>query len=306
MMQQPMQALFDRQLHYVCGKGGVGKSVVACSLARALHAKGKRVLLVQVNAPDSHSRLLGTGPIGPEMKEIERNFVVVDSTPAAAMKEYALMTLKFESLYRAVFENRLTKVFLRFVPSLTELTIQGKIWFHAEEGKFDHIVVDCPSTGHGIKFLRVAQLVHAASRVGPMAEKTKLMAQVIEDPKRTALHVVALPEELPVNEARDLVEQIRQTRAAPLGAVFLNQRLQRLFDDATESALAKIAGGGDRAIDQLLDVASRRRQREELERDMRAKIDALHMPVIELPLLFAPALGPAEIDRFASLIAEAR
>jgi anion-transporting ArsA/GET3 family ATPase len=299
-------SLLDRQLHYVCGKGGVGKSVVACSLARALHAKGKRVLLVQVNAPDSHSRLLGTSAIGPEMREIEKDFFVVDSTPAAAMKEYALMTLKFESLYRAVFENRLTKVFLRFVPSLTELTIQGKIWFHAEDGKFDHIVVDCPSTGHGIKFLRVAQLVHDASRVGPMAEKTKLMAQVIENPNRTALHVVALPEELPVNEARDLVEQIRATKAAPLGMVFFNQRLQRLFDDDTERALTKIEGAGDRAIEQLLDVASRRRQREELEREMRAKIDALHMPVVELPLLLVPSLGRDEIDRFAGLIAEVR
>jgi hypothetical protein len=137
-----------------------------------------------------------------------------------------------------------------------------------------------------------------------MAEKTKLMQQVIEDPARTALHVVALPEELPVNEARDLVEQVRQTKAAPLGMVFFNQRLQRLFDDDTERALSKIGGGGDRAIEQLLEVASRRRQREELEREMRAKIDALKMPVVELPLLFAPSLGRGEIDRFAALIAE--
>src|SRR5687767_6989668 len=98
-----MSALNDvlgRQLHYVCGKGGVGKSVVACALARAFHDQGKSVLLVQVNAADSHSRLLETSSIGPEIKEVERGFYVVNSTPAAAMKEYALMTLRFEALYR--------------------------------------------------------------------------------------------------------------------------------------------------------------------------------------------------------------
>ena len=234
------------------------------------------------------------------------------------------MTLKFESLYRAVFENRLTKVFLRFVPSLNELTIQGKIWFHAEEQKdgarkFDHIVVDCPSTGHGLKFLRVARIVGDASRVGPMADKTKLMAAVVEDPKRTALHVVALPEELPVNEARDLVRQVRATQAAPLGAVFFNQRLQRLFDDDTERSLAILErtraadhgtdhGGehGDRrALEQLLEVASRRRQREELEREMKKKIDEIGMPIVELPMLLVPSLGKTEIDRFADLIDDA-
>ena len=229
--------VFERQLHYVCGKGGVGKSVASCALALAFRAQRKRVLLVQVNTPDAHSRLLSCDPITRDLKEIEPGFSVVDAEPAAAMKEYALMTLKFEALYRTVFENRLTKVFLRFVPSLTELTIQGKIWHHAEqkqddgEPRFERIVVDCPSTGHGVKFPRTARVINNASMVGPMAEKTRLMAAVVEDPARTALHVVALPEELPVNEARDLVDQVKRTNAAPLGVAFLNQRLPRLFDD---------------------------------------------------------------------------
>lgn len=310
--------LLDRQLHYVCGKGGVGKSVVACALARKFQMEGKSVLLVQVNAADSHARLLGISPIGPELREERADksggtLHVVNSTSAAAMKEYALMTLKFEALYRTVFENRLTKAFLRFVPSLMELTIQGKIWHHAEEKddvtgrrRFDRIVVDCPSTGHGLRFLRVAHIIRDASRVGPMAEKTRLMAEVIEDPARTALHVVALPEELPVNEARDLVGEVRRTKTAPLGAAFLNQRLQRLFDPGAEAALARVRSSNakaDEALLHLLEVADRRRMREALEKEQRARLDALEMPVVELPLLLVPHVGRAEVDRFAGLIA---
>jgi Mrp family chromosome partitioning ATPase len=316
----PLDPVLHRQLHYVCGKGGVGKSVVACALARRFHGDGLRVLLVQVNAPDSHSRLLGTPPIGPELRE-ERleppggargagTLHVVNITPAAAMKEYALMTLRFEALYRTVFENRLTKVFLRFVPSMTELTIQGKIWHHAEEKdeagrpRFDRIVVDSPSTGHGLRFLRVARIITDASRVGPMAEKTRLMAAVIEDEQRTALHVVALPEELPVNEARDLVGEIRRARTAPLGLAFLNQRLQRLFDAPAEAALAHVRARPvtDTALLQLLEVADRRRQRENLEREQRGRLEALAMPIVELPLLLVAPLGRDEVDRLAALL----
>lgn len=302
-----------RQLHYVCGKGGVGKSVVACALAKAFHDDGKSVLLVQVNAADSHSRLIETSVIGAEIREIERGFSVVNSTPAAAMKEYALMTLRFEALYRTVFENRLTKAFLRFLPSLPELTIQGKIWHHAEErndrddarAKYERIVVDCPSTGHGLKFLRVGRVIAEASRVGPMAEKTRLMAALVEDPRRTALHVVALPEELPVNEARDLVEHVRVHRSAPLGAVFLNQRLPRLFDEPSERALATVrerGAGDDTALAQLFEVADRRRNRERLEGEMRTKLEALQMPLIELPMLLNAPPGPRDIERFANLL----
>lgn len=308
-----------RQLHYVCGKGGVGKSVVACALARAFHDEGKSVLLMQVNAADSHARLLEAPAIGPELREIERGFSVVNSTPAAAMKEYALMTLRFEALYRTVFENRLTKAFLRFLPSLPELTMQGKIWHHAEERhphddgrpRFDRIVVDCPSTGHGLKFLRVGRVIADAARIGPMAEKTRLMAGVVEDPRRTALHVVALPEELPVNEARDLVEHVRVQRSAPLGAVFLNQRLPRLFDEASERALAtvrthKMDERRDKALAQLFEVADRRRSREKLESDMRARLETLGMPLVELPMLLNAPPGPRDIERFAALLRDTR
>src|SRR5262249_37549842 len=153
--------------------------------------------------------------------------------------------------------------------------------------RFDRIVVDCPSTGHGIKFLRVAQIVRDASRVGPMAEKTRMMADLVANPARTRLHIVALPEELPVNEARELVQQVRESRAAALGLVFFNQRLQRLFDDdaaakidAVSTAAADLDKSGtvdrdDEALRDLVEVAKRRRQREQLEREMRGKMEQL-------------------------------
>ncbi len=46
---------------------------------------------------------------------LDENLWAVDVRPEEAMREYALMMLKFESVYNAVFENRLVRYFLRFV-----------------------------------------------------------------------------------------------------------------------------------------------------------------------------------------------
>jgi anion-transporting ArsA/GET3 family ATPase len=313
-----LDALLGRQLHFVSGKGGVGKSVVACALARMFVDEGKRVLLAQVNAADSHAALLGTSAIGADMHDLGAlgsksggRLTAVNIVPAAAMKEYALMTLRFEAVYRTVFENRITKVFLKFVPSLNELTVIGKLWFHAEEQehgrpRFDRIVVDCPSTGHGVKLLAVSRIVHDASRVGPMAEKTGLMARLVESPARTALHIVTLPEELPVNETFDLVHTIQQKRTAPLGGAFVNQVLPTLFDPASERALAQLRDhAGDQGAEKraVVAVADARRQRERIEVQQRARMLELGLPVVEIPKRTASAFGPHEVADVAALIA---
>ena len=49
---------FSNKIHFICGKGGVGKSVIACTLARSISSLNKKVLLIQVNTLDSHSDFL--------------------------------------------------------------------------------------------------------------------------------------------------------------------------------------------------------------------------------------------------------
>lgn len=339
--------LFMRQLHLVTGKGGVGKSVFSTALALHFQRQGLRTLLVQVNAADSHSRLLGlpTGTIGEEVTEVSPNLFAVNTTPPAALKEYALLILHSELVYKAVFENRLVRKFLRFIPSLSELTMLGKIWFHAEEKHeknekyekhekheykkgaylYDRIVVDCPSTGHGITFLQTAQAVRDASRSGPMYDKTVQMAQVLEDVKRTALHIVALPEEMPVNESIELMEKVRARHLAPLGIAAINQCLAPLLqdNDAKAALPALYAAAQERmqladphqnpqaiAHDPLLQLfhgAVLREQRElrDQEQSKRLAAHCHGMPVLPLPFLPSSVFGRAEVEKLSHLLTQA-
>ena len=90
---------------------------------------------------------------------VEDNLWAVNVRPEEALREYALMVLKFKTVYRAVFENRLVRYFLRFVPSVAELVMLGKVLFHVKETspgggpRYDVVVMDAPATGHAISFL---------------------------------------------------------------------------------------------------------------------------------------------------------
>lgn len=297
-----------RQVHFITGKGGVGKSLVAVALARRFVDEGHRTLLCQVNARDSHSPLLGCAPVPDDLVEISPGLTVVNFNPAQATREYALMTLKLEALYKAVFENRLTRTFLRFVPSLNELTMMGKLWFHCEEKlehglfasdkpRFDKVVIDCPSTGHALKLFAVSKVLTEAVRVGPMVEKTRQMAAVWRDPARTAVHVVTLPEELPVNESLELIAQLKRDDVAHPGVVIVNQLLPRLFD---KPALLDLLANA--AVADVVAVGRRRVQREALETAQRDRLRALKLPLVEVPHLQESPLGPVHVARVSELL----
>jgi anion-transporting ArsA/GET3 family ATPase len=300
-----------RQLHFVTGKGGVGKSLVACALARRFVDDGDRVLLAQVHARDSHAALLGLGPVDEDLREVGPRLSVVNLLPAQAMREYALMTLKVEAVYRAVFENRVTKTFLRFVPSLDELVMMGKLWFHAEETddggrpRFERIVIDCPSTGHALKLFSIARVITETLHRGPMVEKTRQMAAVFADPSRTAAHLVTLPEELPVNETLELLSRLHREQTVPLGHVVINATLPRLFDDRTKAAFDQVASAvvaSDSVVVAIVDVGRRRRIREEQEAAQRARLLTCGRPLIDIPHLQDSPLLPDHVARVARLL----
>jgi anion-transporting ArsA/GET3 family ATPase len=274
------------------------------------------VLLAQVHARDSHGPLLGTGVVDEDLRNVGPRLSVVNLQPAQAMREYALMTLKVEALYKAVFENRVTKTFLRFVPSLDELVMMGKLWFHAEETRdgpgrprprFDRIVVDCPSTGHALKLFSIARVITETLHVGPMVEKTRQMAAVFADPARTAAHLVTLPEELPVNETLELLARLRKEQTVHVDRVIVNAVLPRLFDERARAAMARLDDGGLEpgqrgAFDAIVDVGRRRLVREDLEARERARFADCGHDVIDIPHLQESPLGPEHVARVARLL----
>lgn len=295
-----MSGLLDRRLLLVTGKGGVGKSTVAASLALRLASAGLRTLLCEVNADRRLGRMLGHPEVGHDVTPVEANLSMVDLEPDAAMREYVLSKIRLERVYRAVFENRMVRYFLRFVPALAETVMLGKVLWHLRQwpdapGGFDRIVLDLPATGHALTLLGVPQSLVSTLPSGPMSSEAGWMLELLTDPAITSAVLVSLPEDLPVNETLELAQALRGLRIR-LGALVLNQSVQSRFLPADIAAVAGRPGLS--ALVQTYEEDARRTE-EAVER-----FRVIDAPLVQLPRLVTPEVQRGELVSLGDVLAE--
>lgn len=302
-------SLFQRRFVIVSGKGGVGRSTVAAALGYAAAKAGLRVCVVQLNTRDELGRIFGVNadgyapvPLAPGLPLFGCNL-----HPQDALREYGQMKLHFRTLHKLVFENDVMQRLMRMIPGMNELVLLGKAWHMeaVEKGAhgrpaWDMLVIDAPATGHGVSLLRLPQTILAAVPVGPMADDARQMQALLEDPLRTALHVVTLPQDLPATEALELCAEARQKLGVPTGALFINQVLPELLDAHQRRALGRVQADSPLMTDALTAVQAHGHWRDAQTVQIRRLQVSSPLPVVELPHLFAP-IGAGEI----ALLAEA-
>ncbi len=76
--------------------------------------------------------------------------------------------------------------------------------------RWDALVLDAGSTGHALEFLRMPRIAAQTFRSGRVHQQARQIGAWLEDPKRVSVHVVALPEEMPIREAAELVERLTE------------------------------------------------------------------------------------------------
>lgn len=303
-----LPSLLDRRLVIVTGKGGVGKSSVSAALALLAARAGKKVLVCEANTQERIAPLLGAAPSGAEMRKIRENLWSVDVSPPVAMKEYGVMVLRFRALYEALFENRIMRYFLRAVPGLAEVVILGKVLWEAKlRGKdgrhrWDLVVLDAPATGHAVQLLRVPSVLVDTVPGGPLRSDAEWMKALLVDPRHTGVVIVTLPEEMPVNEAIELDQQVREVLGMPRAALVVNAMPETRFTPAERERLAPLED-----LPPPLGPAARAATLQELraeaaERELARAREALDLPTTVLPLLSTPAWGPEAISALADAI----
>jgi anion-transporting ArsA/GET3 family ATPase len=297
---------------FVTGKGGVGKSTVAAALALLAARTGKRVLVCETHAAQERvAPLLGARAAGPVIRAARPGIHTVNVAPREAMREYGLMVLRFRPIYEAVFENRLTRYFLRVIPSLAELVILGKILYEVrreeDDGRprWDLVLVDAPSTGHAVQLLRVPSALLDTVPAGPLRHDAEWMERILADPVRTAVAIVTLPEEMPVNEAIELDAQVRGVLQMARAALFVNAMPAARFTPEEAGRLAALSDAapplGPAAQAGRLQAVRAEAAARQLAR-VRAALD---LPTTVLPLLPTAEWGPEQVAAIADSIAAA-
>jgi anion-transporting ArsA/GET3 family ATPase len=302
--------LADKRLILCVGKGGVGRSTVAAALAGKLARSGKKVLLFEMNANDRFGNYFDKPAVGTDVVQLAPNLSAVNATPATALAEYGMMVLRWKSVYEMIFENRVTKAFIRAVPGMDDYAILGKAWFHTTETKwgkplYDVVVFDMPASGHSYSMLRVPWAITDTVPEGPLTRDAATVKQLLTDPARTACVMVTLAEEMPVNEALELEAKLTALGIPPQ-IVIANQIYPDHF--AEGSPVAKvldtlIAGPTESPLAELVAHGSLSRDRRRLNEHYLALLKRrTKIPVAELPMVFSQKLGPAHLVQLGAAL----
>ncbi len=224
----PTKALIDLKFVIVSGKGGVGRTTVAATLARVAVAAGKRVLVAESTTTDRLARMFGhSEPLPSKITTLAPGIDAVNVTPASSMQEYGVKILRSELVTRAVFENRAVRGMLSAIPGLDGYAILGKVWWHTTEmvdgrPRYDLVIFDGPASGHAGLMFRIPQAILNAMPMGPLARDARSMLELWHDPARTALVIVTLAEDLPARETAELAAAARGPLGLPLGPLVIN------------------------------------------------------------------------------------
>ena len=310
--------LLGRRLLVVTGKGGVGKSTIAAALALVAATRGRRVLVVDVDAKGTIADRFEAGAIGFKPREVMPGISLMAMDTEASLAEYMRLNLRVPIIGRLGPLARALDFVATAAPGVREILTIGKVCWEVRESiegpaGWDLVIVDAASTGHVIAQLGAADAIGELVAVGPVRGQTAWMSELLADPAITALNVVTTPEEMPVAETIDLVRRARTELNVPLGAVIVNRVLPELFtrDDEQifealstvpmlDQLVARVGPGATTVMDAArLAVAMRRSRIEHLNR-LRAEVD---LPTLFVPYLFARSQGRRETAMVADALA---
>lgn len=217
--------LFPQKLLFVMGKGGVGKSAISASLATAFAKKNERVLVVQWSLIDS---------ISPFFSDLFP-FKTMNFSLEEAIKEYFVDHLKMKWFYSFFIKNKNIQKLIQAAPGISELFFLGRLFWLVELASqssgqaYDRIIVDTPAMGHGVSLFRTAPAIARLGITGPLAKECDRVCKMIFDPMRTAVVIVTLPEELPVEESIEFIPKVTEALGYKPQGLFINQSIHSDF-----------------------------------------------------------------------------
>jgi anion-transporting ArsA/GET3 family ATPase len=332
-----MASLLERKLIVVTGKGGTGKTTVACALGLLAARRGLRTIVAELGDQHLIPALFAAGESPAEhpdhlerarhahhsrhaeVVKLQESLWSTSIDPDRALIEW-LQTLTGRISARLLAASSTFHYFAAAAPGAKELVSMIKVRELCESQRerkdrrhYDLVVLDASATGHALAMLRSPQTFAAIVRVGPLAEQAQRVRELLEDRRRSAYVAVTHATEMAVTETLELEEGLRRHLDRDLDAVVVNGTVPRRFTREELGRISTATGDdlqtelGESAV--LARSAGRmaravyeraRMQQSQVARLRRQRFaDGMPPGVVTVPLVFTPELDLASVREIA-------
>lgn len=305
--------MLDRQLLFVTGKGGVGKTSVAAALAELAAEQGKRTLICEMDGKGALAAAFDVAPFEFAAREVIANLWGMEMNTEDSLREYLRLFVRVPLLGRIGPIAHMLDFVADAAPGVKEILAVGKLTYEAKEDHYDLVIVDAEASGHIVAQVGAPRAIRELVQVGPVRDQTGWMIDVLEDPVRTGIVIVTTPEEMPVTETIELRERIARDTGVAVVAVIANRVLPALFSERQAAVFAKLDAPGPRAklvaaagqaVDTVFEAAALTEARRRIGAGHldRLRADLGTIPLLIIPELFLRAPGRRVVNQIAAAI----
>lgn len=221
--------LLKKRLLIVTGKGGVGKTAVATSIALEAAEQGLHTLLIGIESGATLSHIMRPCP-ATEVESIPETLSCMILSRQEVLDEFVQKAVKLKAISQRILDSPIYQYVTAVAPGVRELIILNRIYefekltlsFKKRTKKYDLIVVDAPAIGHGLSFLEVPTAVLKSFRVGPIKARAQRIRELLRDTTVTGIVLVTLAEEMPIAESLEFYHEAKETYVYPIVAIIVN------------------------------------------------------------------------------------
>ena len=266
---EPTLSLLRDAPHFLffTGKGGVGKTSIACACALALSEAGKSVLLVSTDPASNLDEMLGV-VLSDRPREVPgaSGLWAMNIDPDAAAEAYRVRVLEKMAASSSTAEREAVREQLSGACTTEIAAFDEFIGLLAGDAKgYDHVVFDTAPTGHTLRLLSLPKAWtgflegndRGASCLGPHSglkmqeERFRTGLKALSDLDQTAIVLVTRADNGALREAarthRELLQLGLANQRLLVNAVFR----ATMPDDAVANALQRM---GEEALAEMPDV----------------------------------------------------
>ncbi len=280
---------------FVTGKGGTGKSTVAAALAIALSRRRPTTLA------DLDRRLSAAAALGAVLEDsttvkVTGSLDAVALTPRAELEAFIERIVPIRAISRRMLRSRTFGYVTAALPGLEAFLLLERLRIMAGDAALEdrYLVIDAPASGSAIELLSVSSGVKGIAPGGTLNRLADSVDSFLTDATRFGAIVTMTPEDLAVREALEIAATMRERLGIVTVAAIMNCVPDLLFDTSELAALNSLGGHARLAV--------RRNAAHQQAALAAPRFAAAGIPTFSLPMMFTPAMGPAEVAKLGRVL----